>query len=92
MCEWGNDEEVLVYIRAEDSYTGKARMDMKGIDKCIAPIVKALTQGGVLTVGSCCGHGKYKGGIELADGRILRIEEGPEGGTGCVRAKKENGL
>lgn len=27
------------------------------VDSCIAPIVAALNDGGIPTVGSCCGHG-----------------------------------
>jgi len=38
------------------------------IDKCIAPIIKALNEGGILTKSSCCGHGG-DGYILLQDGR-----------------------
>lgn len=44
------------------------------IDFCIAPIVAALNAGGVKTVASCCGHLEREGRIDLADGRVLRIE------------------
>lgn len=47
------------------------------IDSCIAPIVKALNDGGVETVASCCGHGKGPGRISLADGRDLNVGGGP---------------
>lgn len=43
------------------------------IDKCIHHIVAALNAGGVLTVASCCGHGKNIGNIALQDGRYLDI-------------------
>lgn len=43
------------------------------IDACIAPIVRALNEGGVETAMSCCGHGEGDGFIMLADGRILAI-------------------
>ncbi len=43
-------------------------------DPCLAPIVKALNDGGVRTVASCCGHGATLGSIALADGRVLAIE------------------
>ena len=73
MCKWGIDEEVRVYIPAEVSYTGETRFDVKKIDKCIAPIVKALTEAGIYTTQSCCGHGKTDGRIDLLDGRTLVI-------------------
>ena len=43
------------------------------IDKCIAPLVKALNMSGFETVASCCGHGKKLGNIVLQDGRELII-------------------
>jgi hypothetical protein len=47
----------------------------KGVwcDPCIAPIVKALNDGGLPTVASCCGHGERDGRITLADGREVLI-------------------
>jgi len=72
MC---NSEIVLlVPIPAELSHTGKFRWDKKSIDKCIAPIVQALNDGGIYTSGCCCGHGKTDGNILLHDGRTLIIK------------------
>jgi len=73
MCKHGTDEHVLVYIPAHLSYSGDARFDIKPIDKCIASIVRALTNAGIYTTQSCCGHGKCDGQIDLLDGRILMI-------------------
>lgn len=42
-------------------------------DPCLGPIVKALNEGGVPTVASCCGHGKRLGSIALADGRHVVV-------------------
>lgn len=54
-------------------------------DPCIAPIVRALHESdlptvpsrhnpeGIRTVASCCGHGRFPGRIDLADGRVLLI-------------------
>lgn len=62
------------------------------IDWCIHQIVAALNAGGVETIASCCGHGKQRGRIDLADGRILFIEndqvqppagETPQREAGC---------
>ena len=43
------------------------------IDKCIAPIIKALNDGGIITKGCCCRHGKTAGYIHLANGHYLRV-------------------
>lgn len=42
-------------------------------DPCIAPLVRALNEGGIGTVASCCGHGEQDGSIVLRDGRELLI-------------------
>jgi DNA-binding NtrC family response regulator len=44
------------------------------IDYCIADIVAALNAGGIVTIASCCGHGKTDGIISLEDGRELLIK------------------
>ncbi len=57
-------------------------MPIKGrrvdIDFCIADIVAALNAANILTVASCCGHGKLSASIILADGREIKIEN-PKG-------------
>ena len=73
MCTWGTDEEVLVFIPAYLSHTHEDRFAFKKIDKCIAPIVRALNSNGIYTTQSCCGHGKTDGYIDLLDGRRLVI-------------------
>ena len=47
------------------------------IDLCIADIVAALNAANIVTVASCCGHGKMPGNIILKDGREL-IVNGPQ--------------
>ena len=73
MCKGGTDELVQVTVPAHLSYTGEDRVDVVKVDKCIAPIVRALNEAGVRTNGSCCGHGKEDGYIQLYDGRELVI-------------------
>ena len=73
MCKFGTTERVLVHIDADLSYTGKERRVWASIDKCIAPIVRALQRGGINMRGSCCAHGKGPGQIDLSDGRMIRI-------------------
>jgi len=74
MCKWGTYEEVIVPIPPDLSCDGEFHMAMKKIDACIAPIVKALNQGGVYTRSCCCGHGERDGHIDLWDGRILVVK------------------
>ena len=73
MCDWGDDVDLLVPIPAGLSHTGEFRWDVKPIDRCIAPIVKALNDSGIYTSNSCCGHGRGDGVISLHDGRTLII-------------------
>ena len=73
MCRWGTTENVWVKLTAPLSHTGRARWAVKPIDRCIAPIVRALQREGIETTSSCCGHGKGLGEILLADGRQLVI-------------------
>lgn len=46
------------------------------IDFCIADIVAALNVANIITVCSCCGHGKINGNIMLEDGREIIIKFG----------------
>ena len=74
MCKCQIDQtEVRVWVPADLSHTGEARWKLAKIDSCIAPLVKALQEGGINMRGSCCGHGKGSGEITLQDGRVLRI-------------------
>ena len=73
MCKHGTTETLQVWIPADLSFNEEGHYKMAQIDACIAPIVKALNDGGVLTIGCCCGHGKGPGNIILEDGRELII-------------------
>ena len=53
MCQHGEVEKVIIGDREVP------------IDKCIAPIVRALNNGGILTGISCCGHGEGDGAIMI---------------------------
>ena len=61
MCEHGDTVIVMVGFKT------------CGIDRCIAPLVRALNAWGIRTVASCCGHNKRPGSIILEDGRELII-------------------
>lgn len=62
MCKWG--DEVKVKLDGQS---------IAFVDRCIAPIIQALNDGGIKTVASCCGHGHINGTIALGDGRWLEI-------------------
>lgn len=49
--------------------------DVVEVDACIAPLVMVLNDGGIPTVGSCCGHEEVTGHIQLADGRLLLVRK-----------------
>lgn len=74
MCKWGESIKVNVKIPADLACSGKSYWKEMKIDKCITPIVRALQEGGIDMRGSCCGHGKGRGNIELQDGRRLIIK------------------
>jgi len=42
--------------------------------KAIADIVAALNAANIITIASCCGHGKMDGIISLKDGRELIVK------------------
>ena len=60
------------------SYECQVPMAINGrrvdIDFCIADIVAALNAANIVTVASCCGHGKQDGSIALENGRTLTIK------------------
>ncbi len=73
MCKWGNTKSVKVKISDDLSFTKSKRWSVKKIDFCIVPIVEALQNADIYMRGSCCGHGKTEGVIDLQDGRILLV-------------------
>ncbi len=72
-------ESVRVKVPADLECCGSGAWKDKPIDSCIAPIVKALQEGGIDMRGSCCGHGDGDGQIELQDGRVLVLLAQPSG-------------
>ncbi len=79
MCKQGNNILVKVKIPVDLSHTGKIHWKKMTIDKCIAPIVEALQEGGIDMSGSCCGHNERNGYITLQDKRILIIKKEESG-------------
>ena len=73
MCKWGSHTLVRVKIDPRLSSTGRPKWREFGIDSCIASLVRALQEGGVDMLASCCGHGMGPGRIDLVDGRMILI-------------------
>lgn len=73
MCKHGEHEMVRVRIPRDLSCSGRAKWKRMQIDRCIAPLVRALQAASICMRGSCCGHGKADGYISLEDGRTLVI-------------------
>lgn len=63
---------------SKETYANQVVLPLNGrtvcVDWCIHHIVAALNAGGIETIACCCGHGQQPGRIDLADGRVLRIE------------------
>jgi hypothetical protein len=91
MCSRRETVPVRVKIPADLSCTGKERWKMAKIDRCIAPIVKALQRAGIDMRASCCGHEGGRGSIHLQDGRTILILPilGLAWCSGESRAKKQ---
>jgi hypothetical protein len=70
MCDHSNREVAMVVLYRDE--TGKPTV---WCDPCIAPLIKALNDGGIGTLASCCGHGEPErlGWVMLADDRVLHI-------------------
>ena len=63
MCKgsnMGDAVEVEVIVPADVSHTGKERIAVRKIDKCLAPLIIILNAYGIKTTSCCCGHGKTK--------------------------------
>ncbi len=71
MCNHENREAAMVIV--DPGTPERNGRDGVWCDPCLEPIVRALNEGGVRTVASCCGHGRSHGNIALADGRELII-------------------
>lgn len=71
MCDHENREAAMVVL--DPGTPERNGRDGVWCDPCLAPLVKALNDGGLPTVASCCGHGGRPGFVSLADGRELFI-------------------
>jgi hypothetical protein len=89
VCKWGTSIRVWVKIPADLACSGESYWKDAQIDACIAPLVRALQEGGIDMRGSCCGHGRVDGHIDFQDGRglvVLSPERNAEYLAGSPRA------
>lgn len=73
MCQDRESVSVWVKVPADLAYEGRVKWKYAKIDRCIAPLIQALQDGGIDMRSSCCGHGDQRGHIVLQDGRELII-------------------
>ena len=62
VCDYVNREAAMVVLD-----------DEAWCDPCLAALIRALNNGGLPTVASCCGHGTNPGWVMLADERVLLV-------------------
>jgi len=79
-----------VKIPADLSCNGQEKWKHAKVDRCIAPIVKALQEGGIDMRGSCCGHGQWEGEIKLQDGRTLCIHNAARAALAASRGGNDD--
>lgn len=65
--EIGSRPEVVLDLPWKDYYPGGEKKTTVCIDACIVPVIKHLWANNVVTLGSCCGHNKYKPSIILQE-------------------------
>lgn len=84
MCDHMNREASMVVVSRDE--TGTATI---WCDPCIEPLIRALNDGGIATVASCCGHNgrgsdgqqtDAPGWVMLRDGRTLTVHAAGAGG------------
>lgn len=71
MCEWGDSEDVDVVVPTHLSSTGEDKPRVFPVDRCMAPLVRALNAAGFATAGCCCGHGLVPAQVVFADGTTI---------------------
>ena len=63
MCAWG--DTVMLRPPRRRLTPNRLRNNWVRIDRCLVDAVLALWSFGYATIGSCCGHGRAVGSIEV---------------------------
>ena len=58
-------DQAVINLPAWCDYTKETRT--VSIDRCIVPVVRALWQARIKTLGCCCGHGEYEPNVIIGD-------------------------
>lgn len=67
---WGIGEKENVILRAPENFGFTKDVC---VDYCIAPAIKALWDADIITLNSCCGHGKMKPSIILQESATIDL-------------------
>lgn len=73
MCKWGILKPVNVIRRANPFVKDGWHKIM--VDSCIAEEIQMLNDKGVITLNSCCGHGKGKPNCLIAEESVAKCLE-----------------
>jgi len=73
MCKWGTRKPVNVIRRANPSVEDGWHRVM--VDSCIADEIQMLNDNGVITLNSCCGHGKGEPNCLVAEESVSKCLE-----------------
>lgn len=73
MCQWNTLAPIYVIRRNNDDI--QDGWHQVHVDACIADYVQKMNDVGIVTVGSCCGHGKSPATVLVARESIRRMYE-----------------
>ena len=67
-------------IPAHLSHSGISYVKTVDVDRCIWDLINKLNSAGIVTISSCCGHGRRPGSVILGNGQeLLLIKDYEEG-------------
>jgi hypothetical protein len=73
ICPCTTTIDVGCEIPSGYSHTRKRHKKICSIDKCLAPLIRALQAAKIVTTGCCCGHGECDGTVVFEDGTRLIV-------------------
>lgn len=73
MCSWGNDKIVRVIRRNNPDVSDG--WHLVAVDACLAELVQAMNNAGIITLGCCCGHGKFPPSIIVSIESVALMTE-----------------
>lgn len=73
MCKWGTDKKINV-IRRANPFVEDGWHEVY-VDSCIANEIQELNNKGIITLNSCCGHGKSMPKCLIAKESVEKCKE-----------------